>query len=128
MLKEISYLERRIFVNASGNLLPVNFTNFKDLLEDCRLRRSDLEFLTKHKIGYSNFHFDNNGNLEDGCWITDVIAFKTFDHGHAKAITHKFDGDYAFEYEIIQDSEQIKYNIENFESFFTNNILAVLLF
>ena len=126
MLTNITYCERKVFINASKKLIPVEVKNYPDLLLDSFLSKSDMEFLSKYtKV---NFNFDYAGNLEKGCWITDEILLKTFDGGFAKVKIHKFSGDYSFEYNTLVDSEQILENLENFETLWCNDVLGVQLF
>lgn len=128
MLINISYLERKIFISISDKLIPVNFTDYGKLLLDCYLRNSDEDFLTNYQIDISEINFNNNSNTKNRVWIVDEISFKTFDKGFAKVRIHKFDGCYKFDYEVIKTSEQVYWNIENFEEYWYNDKLSAQLF
>lgn len=52
----------------------------------------------------------------------------TFDNGFAKVKIYKIDGDYKFEYEIINLSEQLAESIEILETYWHNDTLAAQFF
>jgi len=128
MLTEIVFLKRRVNLNIDGRLYPIHVNDYQTLLLEFHLRQSDRDFLKRYLKTITKFYFKGNGNLKDDIHITDVVEFKTFDRGHAKVSIHKWDGDYVFEFSILNETLQAMRNIQNFEELFANDILAAQLF